>query len=336
MNKLDQLMTEYEPLSAPLSDTELQALKKRVLTKSRPRRKSYKLILAMAAVMCLLAACGAVVIGLFDTMTGTNQTAALVDKYSLTIDNPQSVTVDGHTVTVQAVIRSDTMARIIYDISGSRRVVRNFSSFRDAENRVISRIQALTNGQPSGHSDAVPGTEEVGYSQTRQSGPIGKVSESNAMRYYTDLDLTEGADSVSLYVLSEQGGAEVIQTGLPNPIPEKELTLQEPVSITYKGKESTVNCAVCKITVTPFRLTLGGTHDGQLLSLVDISADWEKLIHLYDENGREIKAGKNDSFYAGSGSLSMEEFTVELNSYDLIDPAEIAEIEINGIRMKFL
>lgn len=63
--------------------------------------------------------------------------------------------------------------------------------------------------------------------------------------------------------------------------------------------------------------------------------DWNRIIKLYNAEGKEIKVGRKGSLYAGSGGIGPESdpvFTIELDSYDLIDPAEVSEINIDGQR----
>lgn len=333
MNELDKLMEQYEPISSPLPEDELRALRKRVLAGSRPKKKSCRLMIALAACICLLAACGVIAAGLFDSMTHVNQTSLLVEKYGQVLEDPPSVTVDGHTLTWQAIIRSDSVARIIYDITGSQQQTNDWISFRDeAEDRWVLRVQPLTNGQPAGHTEELPGIgSSAGRCQLRQSGPIGKVSETGSTRYFADLDLTEGADTISLYVLSEDGTAEVLQAALPEPAAEKCSALPD-VIYPVSTNDGQADYIFQQVTITPFRIILEGVHEDASMSLLDDGPDWYSLIHLYDAEGEEIQIGKDGSFYTASGSLGPEDFTVTLGSYDLIDPEKVAEIEINKER----
>lgn len=277
MNELDNLIAEYAPLSSPLPEEELQALKKRVLSKSLPKRKPYKLMIALAAAMCLLAACGAIASGFFDSMTTMNQTTALVEKYGQILENPPSVTVDGHT-------------------------------------------------------EELPGYESsVGYCQLRQSGPIGRVSETGSTRYFADFDLTDGADTVSLYVLSEDGTAEIMQIDLPEPAAEKQSVLPH-VVYHLNADDQEIEYIFLQVTITPFRITLEGIHNDDSMNLWDNDPDWYSLIHLYNAEGKEIQIGREGTFYTAGGSLGPEDFSVTLGSYNLIDPEEIVEIEIDGNR----
>lgn len=134
---------------------------------------------------------------------------------------------DGHTVTVQAVIRNNTIARIIYDVTGSERKANAWASFRDSQNRTLLRIQLCNDGQPTGYIADVPGLETGRIGQNRQSGPIGKAAETGSTRYFADMDLEENADTISMYILYEAGGAEVLQIDLPQAISEKNCPLPE-------------------------------------------------------------------------------------------------------------
>lgn len=330
MNELDKLMAEYPPLSESLTTEEIKRLKNHVLEKSRTGRKPRRLLFILAAAMCLLAACGAAALGLFDSMTGTNNTSALVEKYGVSLEDAPSAQADGHTVTIRAILRSDTIARVIYDVSGSRREINSWDRFRNADGDVIRRVQFLTNGCPSGHTDELPGNSQVGYNQLRQSGPVGKVSGDNACRWYADLDLTGDADSISVYLLSEENGAEVIRLPLPDAVAERRLTLSDaPLTLT-RGKEE-VSCQIRQILITPFRITIQGTHDN-LDTFLNLDTDWNDLVKLYDANGTELRTGKDGDFYALAGGIGETDFTVELNCYDLLDPADVAEVELDGVR----
>lgn len=278
--------TGIKPLSEPLAEEEMLKLKQKILQKSRPKRKTHRLILVLAAAMCLLVACGAVAIGLFDSMSDTNQTTEMVEKYSLALENPPSTTVDGHTVTVQAIICSDNIARVIYDITGSEKQLNDWTRFYDSEDRAILRIQMFTNGQPSGHTDVVPDHDN----QIRQSSSIGKVPKNNSFRFFADLSLTDGTDTVSVYVLSEDNSAEVLQAELLEPIEEKELSFSD-AALTATAEGVKIHCLIQKIRI-----------------------------------------GKDGSFFSASGHTGDKDFSAELGSYDLLDPEEVAKIEIGGVK----
>lgn len=330
MNELDRLMAEYKPLSEPLDKRETQKLRKRVLSKISPVKKARRLALALAAAMCLLAACGAIAIGLFDSMSNVNRTEEMVEKYSLAFENPPSAAVEGHTVTVQAIIRSSSVARIIYDVTGSQSQISSWGHFINADGNIIRRIQSFFDDQPSGHTDTVP---SPAFSQIRQSGPIGEVSGTGCTRYYADVNLPEDRDTVSLYIMSEEGGAEVLQLPLPEQIiADREAVLPD-VPFLLDTDSGPMECTIRRILITPFHLRVEGIHeDGQRLLEAEDNTDWGSRIHLYDAEGKELLLGENGNFYCAGGGIGEKDFDYELRSYDLLDPADVAEIEIDGKR----
>ncbi|MBS6397614.1 MAG: hypothetical protein KH452_10780 [Clostridiales bacterium] len=331
MKELEQWIIEHEPLSPELDAGEITALEQRILAKRPPRRKPLRLVLTLAAAMCLLAACGAAVLGLFDTMTAVNRTEQLVEEYSLTLEDVPSVTVDGHTVTAHAVIRSNGIARLIYDISGSSRQVSSWMIFQNEAGEHIYRIQLLAGPQTAKSLTTLSQIEETGHSTLRQAGPIGKVSDTKAVRYFSDMDIPEDADHISLCVIAEDGSAQVMDLPLPDAIPEQGAEdLNIPVA--FEGTDHQPSgCTIRSIRITPFRITLTGVMDQKEENPFD--ADWDMLIRLFDADGKAILTGKNGSFYSASGSYgetNSEEFILELDSYDLIDPAKVAVIELDG------
>ncbi len=332
MNELDRLIETYEPLTPPLDGRELDSLKKRVQGKICPKRRHLRLMLALAACMCLLAACGAVAMGLFGNMADTNQTAELVERYGLALEDAPSAEADGHTVTIRAIIRSDNIARIVYDISGSKRQILSWDTFRDGDGTVISRLQFFAHGQPSRPTQSQPDTSrDGGHNSFRQSGPIGKTG-TGSYRWFADMDLPEDADSISLHVLSQSGEAEIIEAPLPDPVPEKTIyPNQAPIHL--KTVDGETDITIESITVTPFRLKITGTYSGTQ-ELFTLSPDWKQFIRLYGSGREEIRFGKDGSFYGAGGGIGPKEnpvFDIDLGSYDLINPAEVTEIELDGV-----
>lgn len=332
MNELDKMVANISPISPPLSEFEQVALKAKVVAKIR-RKKSVRFAFLIAAMLSLVA-CGVLSIGYFNTMTETNNTSALIEKYGTIFSNPQSATVDNHTITVQAVVRSDSIARVIFDISGNKKETLNYRFFKNKDDVTIMRLQFLANGQPSGHSDLIPGEDGLGYNLTRTSGIVGSVTESNSTRYFADVDLPKDASSISLYVLSQSGGAEVIQIALPNAIKNVSTTVNQ-ANIHFKLSNEELDCTMESVTVTPFKVILKGKYSGQKQEYFETPMNWSDIIKLYNTDGKQILIGKNGTFCGESsriGSGENPKFIVELGSYDIIDPAAVAEIEIDGVR----
>ena len=105
MTELERWMNDHPPLADALTAEETAALRAKVLAR-RPRvhvLRGWRLA-AAAAALCLVAA-GAVVLGLFHPMSAANETNALVQKYGEVLDEPLTAEINGHTVSVKALLR---------------------------------------------------------------------------------------------------------------------------------------------------------------------------------------------------------------------------------------
>lgn len=120
MTELERWMNDHPPLADALTAEETAALRAKVLAR-RPRvhvLRGWRLA-AAAAALCLVAA-GAVVLGLFHPMSAANETNALVQKYGEVLDEPLTAEINGHTVSVKALLRGQYTLRILYDVDNAR------------------------------------------------------------------------------------------------------------------------------------------------------------------------------------------------------------------------
>lgn len=65
-------------------------------------------------------AAGAVVLGLFHPMSAANETNALVQKYGEVLDEPLTAEINGHTVSVKALLRDKNTLRVLYDVDNAK------------------------------------------------------------------------------------------------------------------------------------------------------------------------------------------------------------------------
>ena len=120
MTELERWMNDHPPLADALTAEETAALRAKVLAR-RPRvhvLRGWRLA-AAAAALCLVAA-GAVVLGLFHPMSAANETNALVQKYGEVLDEPLTAEINGHTVSVKALLRGQYTLRILCDVDNAR------------------------------------------------------------------------------------------------------------------------------------------------------------------------------------------------------------------------
>lgn len=120
MTELERWMNDHPPLADALTAEETAALRQKVLAR-RPRvhvLRGWRLA-AAAAALCLVAA-GAVVLGLFHPMSAANETNALVQKYGEVLDEPLTTEINGHTVSVKALLRDKNTLRVLYDVDNAK------------------------------------------------------------------------------------------------------------------------------------------------------------------------------------------------------------------------
>ena len=120
MTELERWMNDHPPLADALTAEETAALRQKVLARRpKPRVLRGWRLAAAAAALCLVAA-GAVVLGLFHPMSAANETNALVQKYGEVLDEPLTAEINGHTVSVKALLRGQYTLRILYDVDNAR------------------------------------------------------------------------------------------------------------------------------------------------------------------------------------------------------------------------
>ena len=120
MTELERWMNDHPPLSEPLTAQETAALREKVLAR-RPKLRvvrGWRVAIAAAA-LCLVAA-GAVVLGFFQPMSTANEANALVQKYGTVLDAPLTAEINGHTVSVKALLRGQYTLRILYDVDNAQ------------------------------------------------------------------------------------------------------------------------------------------------------------------------------------------------------------------------
>ena len=120
MTELERWMNDHPPLADALTAEETAALRQKVLARRpKPRVLRGWRLAAAAAALCLVAA-GAVVLGLFHPMSAANETNTLVQKYGEVLDEPLTAEINGHTVSVKALLRGQYTLRILYDVDNAR------------------------------------------------------------------------------------------------------------------------------------------------------------------------------------------------------------------------
>ena len=187
MTELERWMNDHPPLADALTAEETAALRAKVLAR-RPRvhvLRGWRLA-AAAAALCLVAA-GAVVLGLFHPMSAANETNALVQKYGEVLDEPLTAEINGHTVSVKALLRDKNTLRVLYDVDHAQGLepwdlvwsTANFTFIPTEESALDKRMYTVTN-----FGTGLCGGYAVGSFETRNA-----TSESGILSCFVDIPL---------------------------------------------------------------------------------------------------------------------------------------------------
>ena len=153
MTELERWMNDHPPLADALTAEETAALRQKVLARRpKPRVLRGWRLAAAAAALCLVAA-GAVVLGLFHPMSAANETNALVQKYGEVLDEPLTAEINGHTVSVKALLRDKNTLRVLYDVDHAQGLepwdlvwsTANFTFIPTEESALDKRMYTVTN-----------------------------------------------------------------------------------------------------------------------------------------------------------------------------------------------
>ena len=347
MTELERWMDEHPPMAEPLTAEETAALRARVLAR-RPRvhvLRGWRLV-AAAAALCLVAA-GAVVLGLFHPMSAANETNALVQKYGEVLDEPLTAEINGHTVTVRALLRGQNTLRILYDVDNARGM--------EADDLVWDTAN-FTLYKPKGASerkwDYVASHAEVGPISGYAVGPWDTryaASESDTLSCFVDIPLQRASTAErTLYIgdLTNYSAKASMKITLPDA--PTTLTVDVEKAITMKGghwfhadltdeeaekyPDSTFD--IQQIRVEPLAVSVLGMSHGSKLGET-YRYDLQTRVKLFRADGTELTYGWNGEFYKGfygRESRYSGLMTMRVDSYDIIDPEAVAWVEIDGER----
>lgn len=233
MTELERWMNAHPPLADALTAEETAALRQKVLARRpKPRVLRGWRLAAAAAALCLVAA-GAVVLGLFHPMSAANETNALVQKYGEVLDEPLTAEINGHTVSVKALLRDKNTLRVLYDVDNAKGMEPNdlvwdTGAFylRAADNSGDKRLYIASNAQVGpcyGYA--------IGSWATRNT-----VSEGDVLSCYVDIPLTQTAtDTRTLYIcdLTNHKASAHVKVMLPDMA--EAVTLNVKKTIALKG-----------------------------------------------------------------------------------------------------
>lgn len=340
MTELERWMDDHPPLADALTAEETAALRQKVLAR-RPELHALRgwRVMAAAAALCLVAA-GAVVLGLFHPMSAANEANKLVQKYGVVLDEPLTAEINGHTVTVRALLRGQNTLRVLYDVDHAQGLepwdlvwsTANFTFIPTEESAHDKRMYTVTN-----FGTGLCGGYAVGSFETRNA-----TSESGILSCFVDIPLhSNPAKMRTLWIgdLNNYDAKASLKVELPDAA--QPITIAADTSIAMKGgpwfhydltdeereafPDGTFN--ITAIRIEPLAVSIvGGDYESEPQNLSRYNV--QGRVKLYRADGSEITYGWDGNFFQGQYSPTV----LRVDSYDIIDPEAVAYVEIDGER----
>ena len=300
----------------------------------------------LAVALCLVAA-GAVVLGFFQPMSTANEATALVQKYGEVLEEPLTSSIAGHTVTVRALLRGQNTLRVLYDVDNAASMEPNDLVWDTSP----FQIEAPKDSDPPNTLFSVYNAN-VGpyYGYTVGSwAERNKASETDTLSCFVDIPLANAKlTQRTLYIcsLSDYSAHASVKISLPDAPAALTLPIQK--TITLKGgpwfhsdltdEEAAAHpdssFDIDEIRIEPLSVSVIGKSHGSPAG-GNSRYDVQSRVKLLRADGSELTYGWDGSFYAGDYGRIVNSaglMTLRVDTYDLIDPAAIAYVEIDGER----
>lgn len=347
MTELERWMNDHPPLSEPLTAQETAALREKVLAR-RPKLRvvrGWRVAIAAAA-LCLVAA-GAVVLGFFQPMSTANEANALVQKYGTVLDAPLTAEINGHTVSVKALLRGQYTLRILYDVDNAQGMEPDDLVWDTANFTLYKPETASEKKWDYGARNAEVGPIS-GYAVGPWDGRYA-ASESDTLSCFVDIPLLyEKSNNRTLYIgdLTNYSAKASVKITLPDAPPT--LTVDVKKTIALKGghwfhydmtneeaeQYPDATFDIQEVRIEPLAVSVIGKSHGSPAG-GNSRYDVQSRVKLLRADGSELTYGWDGSFYAGDYGRIVNSaglMTLRVDTYDLIDPAAIAYVEIDGER----
>lgn len=347
MTELERWMNDHPPLADALTAEETAALRQKVLARRpKPRVLRGWRLAAAAAALCLVAA-GAVVLGLFHPMSAANETNALVQKYGEVLDEPLTAEINGHTVSVKALLRGENTLRVLYDVDNAKGMEPNDLVWDTS----VFQIEAPKDSDPPNSLFSVYNASVgpcYGYA-VGSWAERNKASETDTLSCFVDIPLANTKlTQRTLYIcsLSDYSAHASVKISLPDAPAALTLPIQKTIALkgghwfhydmTEEEAEQYPDATfdIQEVRIEPLAVSVIGKSHGSPAGETS-RYDVQSRVKLLRADGSEPTYGWDGSFYAGDyGRIdnSAGLMTLRVDTYDLIDPAAIAYVEIDGER----
>ena len=295
-------------------------------------------------------AAGAVVLGLFHPMSAANETNKLVQKYGVVLDEPLTAEINGHTVSVKALLRGQYTLRILYDVDNARGMEGDDLVWDTANFTLYKPKGASERKWDYGASNADVGPIS-GYAVGPWDGRY-EASENDTLSCFVDIPLLyEKGNNRTLYIgdLTNYSAKASVKITLPDAPPT--LTVDVKKTIALKGghwfhydmtdeeaeQYPDATFDIQEVRIEPLAVSVIGMNHGSLPLGGTSRYDVQSRVKLFRADGTELTYGWDGEFYKGSygrENKNSGQMTLRVDSYDILDPEAVAWVEIDGERFE--
>ena len=258
------------------------------------------------------------------------------------LDEPLTAEINGHTVSVKALLRDKNTLRVLYDVDHAQGLepwdlvwsTANFTFIPTEESALDKRMYTVTN-----FGTGLCGGYAVGSFETRNA-----TSESGILSCFVDIPLhSNPAKMRTLWIgdLNNYDAKASLKVELPDAA--QPITIAADTSIAMKGgpwfhydltdeerkafPDGTFN--ITAIRIEPLAVSIvGSDYESEPRNLSRYNV--QGRVKLYRADGSEITYGWDGNFFQGQYSPTV----LRVDSYDILDPEAVAWVEIDGERFE--
>ena len=258
--------------------------------------------------------------------------------------------INGHTVSVKALLRGQYTLRILYDVDNARGMEGDDLVWDTANFTLYKPKGASERKWDYGASNVDVGPIS-GYAVGPWDGRY-EASENDTLSCFVDIPLLyEKGNNRTLYIgdLTNYSAKASVKITLPDAPPT--LTVDVKKTIALKGghwfhydmtdeeaeQYPDATFDIQEVRIEPLAVSVIGKNHGSL-PLGDTSRyDVQSRVKLFRADGTELTYGWDGEFYKGSygrENKNSGQMTLRVDSYDILDPEAVAWVEIDGERFE--
>ena len=258
--------------------------------------------------------------------------------------------INGHTVSVKALLRGQYTLRILYDVDNARGMEGDDLVWDTANFTLYKPKGASERKWDYGASNVDVGPIS-GYAVGPWDGRY-EASENDTLSCFVDIPLLyEKGNNRTLYIgdLTNYSAKASVKITLPDAPPT--LTVDVKKTIALKGghwfhydmtdeeaeQYPDATFDIQEVRIEPLAVSVIGMNHGSLPLGETSRYDVQSRVKLFRADGTELTYGWDGEFYKGSygrENKNSGQMTLRVDSYDILDPEAVAWVEIDGERFE--